>query len=212
MVTNFEELQAAWKAADRKLTAQKTLNEKLVMSIIRERSGSTLVVMSRKNLGMAALFLVYAILFIALIAGNAFDYEHPLYYIPLVIQGITCLVFALLLFKTYRNINSIKLSREDLATALRKVIRVNDQHVVLSQKIWWCYFIAGVVFPFTFLPAAASQRGMTEALGLIAIPVVIIGLLVLIAKKLYLFRDKNGDRLKKNLRELEEYLAELERA
>lgn len=210
MQTNFEELQTAWKAFDKKWAAQKTLSEKLILSIISERSGSTLTAMGRKNLIMAALFLFYAVFFAACIAGNAFDYEQPLFYLPLSVQGITCFVFAVLLWKVYRNINNIQLSRENLAAGLRKVIHVNDQHLIMSGKIWWCYFIAGITFPFTFLPRVIEHRGMAEALSLTAIPVVIIGALVLLAKKLQLFRDRKNDLLKKNLQELESYLAELE--
>lgn len=210
MQTNFEELQTAWKALDKKWAAQKTLSEKLILSMISERSGSTLTAMGRKNLIMAALFLFYAVFFAACIAGNAFDYEQPLFYIPLSVQGITCFVFAALLWKVYRNINNIQLSRENLAAGLRKVIQVNDQHLIMSGKIWWCYFIAGIAFPFTFLPRIIEHRGMAEALSLTAIPVVIIGALILLAKKLQLFRDRKNDLLKKNLQELESYLAELE--
>lgn len=210
MQTNFEELQAAWKACDQKLAVQKTLSKKLVLFMISERSGSTLSAISRKNLAMAALFLFYSVFFVACIAGNAFDYEHPLYYIPIAIQGITCFVFSVLLWNVYRNINNVQLSRENLAAGLRKVISVNDQHLVMSRKIWWCYFIAGIVFPFTFLPVSLKHRGMTEALGLIVIPVVIICLLVLLAKKLQVFKDRKNALLKKNLQELEGYLAELE--
>jgi hypothetical protein len=210
MQTNFEELQAAWKACDKKWAAQKALSEKLVLSMIGERSGSVLAAMGRKNLAMSALFLFYTVFFGACIAGNAFDYEQPVFYIPLSVQGITCLVFAVLLWKVYRNINNVHLSREDLATGLRKVIRVNDQHLVMSRKVWYCYFIAGIAFPFTFLPRVIEHRGMAEALGLTAIPVVIIGILVLLAKKLQVFKDRKNDLLKKNLQELESYLAELE--
>ncbi|WP_315816666.1 hypothetical protein [Paraflavitalea speifideaquila] len=182
MQTNFEALQAAWKACDEKLVNQKTLSEQLVLSMISDRSGSTLAAMSRKNLAMAALFLFYTLFFGACIAGNTFDYNHPLYYIPLGVMVITCLVFAVMLGQVYNKIGQVHLSRENLATALRKVISVNDRHVVVSRKIWWCYFIAGVVFPFTFLPRVIEQRGTAEALGLTAIPVVIISVLVLLAK------------------------------
>jgi hypothetical protein len=210
MQTNFEELQAAWKDLDKKWAAQKTLSERLILSMISERSGSTLTAMGRKNLAMAALFLFYAFFFAACMVGNAFDYEKPLFYIPLSVQSITCFVFAILLWKVYRNINNIQLSRENLAAGLRKVIRVNDQHLVMSRKIWWCYFIAGSTFPFTFLPRVIEHRGTAEALGLTAIPVVIIGVLVLLAKKLQVFRDKKNDLLKQHLQELEGYLTELE--
>ena len=210
MTINFDDIQAAWTAYDRKLASQKTLSEKLIVSMIRERSGSTLAVMGRKNLIMAALFLLYTVFFTACIAGNAFDYTHPLYYIPLVIQGITCFVFFMLLLNVYNNISKVQLSHEDLAGGLRKVIRVNDQHVAMGKKIWWGYFIAGILFPFTFLPRAVEHRGMAEAIGFTLIPVVIAGLLVLIAKKLHLFRDRNGELLKRNLHELESYLVELE--
>jgi len=210
MQTNFEELQTAWQALDKKWAAQKALSEKLVLSMISERSGSTLTAMGRKNLAMAALFLFYTVFFTACIVGNAFDYEQPLFYIPLFIEVITCFVFAVLLWKVYRNINNVQLSRENLAAGLRKVISVNEQHLIMSRKIWWCYFIAGIAFPFTFLPRVIEHRGMTEALGLTAIPVVIISVLVLMIKKLSLFKDRKNDLLKKNLQELEGYLAELE--
>ncbi len=49
MQTNFEELQAAWKDLDKKWAAQKTLSERLVLSMISERSGSALTAMGRKK-------------------------------------------------------------------------------------------------------------------------------------------------------------------
>lgn len=211
MTMNFEQLQTAWADCNRKITAQKALSEKLIVSMAREKSHSTLAAMRRQNLGMAALFLLYTVFFIACIAGNAFDYPHAVYYIPLVVQGATCFIFVLLLLRLCRNIGSIQLSREDLASGLRKVIRVNDRHLALSHRIWWCYFIAGAVFPLTFLPKSMSHRGMAEAIFYTAIPVVIAGLLVLLAKKWGLFKDRKNELLKNNLHELEAHLTELEK-
>lgn len=212
MSTNFETLQAAWKACDQQLASQKAMNEKLMLSMMRDRSGSTLAAMSRKNGAMAFLFSVYTVFFIACIAGNAFDYTHPLYYIPLAVQGITCGIFATWLLLVYRAISRVGLSGENLAGGLRQVIRANEQHLVVSRRIWWCYFIAGVAFPFTFLPRAIDHWGLSAALGFMAIPVVIMVALVLLAKRLHFFEDRQHELLKQNLDELEDYLAELERA
>lgn len=211
MTTNFNELQAAWIACDQQLASQKALSEKLIVSMIRDRSHSTLAAMGRKNVATAALFLLYTVFFAACITGNAFDYTHPFYYIPLVVQTIACLVSFILLLNVYNNISKVQLAREDLKAGLQKVIRVNEQHVTMSKKIWWCYFIAAVLFPFTFLQRSIEHRGLTAALGFTLIFMVIIGLLVLLAKKLHLFRDRQGESLKENLHELEGYLAELEK-
>lgn len=212
MTMNFEQLQTAWADCNRKLTMQKAISEKLIVAMAREKSRSTLASMRRHNIGMVGLFLFYTVFFVSCIAGDAFDYSHPVYYIPLVVQGVTCFIFALLLLRVYWNISSVDLSREDLASGLRKVIRVNDQHLVLSHRIWWCYFIAGSVFPLTFLPKALSHRAMAEAILYTAIPVVIAGLLVLLAKKWGFFKDRKNELLKKNLLELEAHLTELEKA
>jgi hypothetical protein len=212
MSTNLSDLQSLWTAYGKKLTVQESLTEKMMRSMIRERSRSTLAVMGRKNILLASLFLFYTLFFTACILGNAFDYTHPAYYIPLVLQGISCCVFAVLLLNTYSQIKQVDPAKENLSEALQKVIRVNDRHVLLSGRIWWGYFIAGVLFPFTFLPRMIESKGTWEAIGLLAILVVVIGGLLVAAKKLQLFRDSHGDQLKENLHELEAHLQELQRA
>lgn len=209
---NINDLQSIWTAYDQKITIQQSLTEKMILSMIRDRSRSTLAVMSRKNILLACLFLFYTLFFTACILGNAFDYTHPAYYIPLVLQGISCCIFAVLLLNTYSQIKQVNPAKENLSEALRKVIRVNDRHVLLSGRIWWGYFIAGVLFPFTFLPRMINSKGMGEAIGFMAILVVVIGGSLLAAKKLRLFRDSHGDRLKENLHELEAHLQELQKA
>lgn len=209
---NINDLQSIWTAYDQKITIQQSLTEKMILSMIRDRSRSTLAVMSRKNILLACLFLFYTLFFTACILGNAFDYSHPAYYIPLVLQGISCCIFAVLLLNTYSQIKQVNPAKENLSEALRKVIRVNDRHVLLSGRIWWGYFIAGVLFPFTFLPRMIDSKGFWEAIGLMAILVLVIGALLVAAKKLQMFRDSHGAQLKENLHELEAHLQELQKA
>lgn len=212
METAFEKLQAAWQTCDRQLKTQKRISEQLIRSMIRERSGSTLSSISRRNLVLAGLFLCYGIFFTVCITGNAFDYAAAIYFIPLVVQASACLAGSCILFHAYRTTRGVRLENESLVSGLRQMIAVNERHLKLNRQVWWFYFVPGVLFPFTFLPVMAEKKGMATALGIMAILVLIISLLVFLAKRAGFFESRQQQQLKANLQELEAHLAELESA
>jgi hypothetical protein len=207
---NFEDIKATWKAYDDKLAAHKSLSETMVRDICRERSKSILAAIKKNSLLIAGLFAIYVVFFTACIAGNAFDYRHVVYYIPLVLQLLVCSGFLLIAVNLYRNVRTVQLNNNNLQEALRQVIPVNDQFIAMRRKLGWLLLIVGGLLPCSFLPRLVQHKGLGMTLVFLVIITAIIGLLLLAARKWQWFPDSKAEALKENLAALESRLRELE--
>jgi len=201
---NIDDLKATWQQYDQKLQASQTLNQRLIESIITEKSQSRLShVQNHFTLG-SFFTLFWLTLTIAVLAGNPFDYQSIYEYAPIFILSLSFAAMLVLMGKAIIQLKKINLSQTDLANALRQIISVYSKPRRFLKYTVIIMFSASLLFPLSFLPRKLSHSSLGEALADTAAPMAISLILYFIANKLGAFEDVSGQRFKQYLHELEE--------
>lgn len=201
---NIDDLKATWQQYDQKLQASQTLNERLIQSIITEKSQSRLARVQNHFTMGSLLTLFWLTLSIAILAGNPFDYQSIYEYAPVALLTLSFVAMLLLMGKTIIQLKKINLSETDLAKALRQIISVYSKPRKFLKYTVIIMFSASLLFPLSFLPRKLSHSSLGEAIADTAAPMAISLILYFIANKLGAFEDVSGQRFKQYLRELEE--------
>jgi flagellar biosynthesis protein FliQ len=202
---NVDELKTAWQSLDRKLLATKTLNEKLITSIVTERSGNRFQTVRRNYLiGFAWLILCLGA-GLAVFFGNPFGYEYTLQYIPMIIYCVGLLIITGWMMQSYLHLGRIKLDQANIRTALKDIVAVYERPKKLMGYVLWVFlFSQTILFPLSFLPKSINRLGFWPALGERMIPISIAILMLFVAHKLGAFKERQGAKFKEDLNELEQ--------
>jgi hypothetical protein len=202
---NVDELKTVWQNLDRKLNAAKTLNEKLISSIVTERSGNRFRTVKRNYLiGFAWLTLCLSA-GLAVILGNPFDYVYTVQYIPMVIYCIGLIVITTWMINSYSKLNQIKLDQLNIRSALKGIVTIYERPKKFMRYTLWVFIISQtILFPLSFLPKSIDRLGLWPALAERLIPISIAILMLFIAHKLGAFKERHGLRFKEDLEELEQ--------
>ncbi len=205
---NLEELKSAWQVYDQKLTFSQKINEKIVFSMIRERSNSRLSKMKRENrLLMLFMFFEFFVL-LAVFIGNPFDFVYLWQYIPFLFLLIGNLMAIVMLFKVYKMIN-VDITGIDLSSFLIQLIQSYERNKKAEGWFGAIMFVSGCLTIFSFLPNKLAQKTLSLALLDTLIPLLIFILIYNIAFKLGAFKNKKSEEFKKDLQELQEFSSEL---
>ncbi len=205
---NLEELKSAWQVYDQKLTFSQKINERIVFSMIRERSNSRLSKMKRENrLLMLFMFFEFFVL-LAVFIGNPFDFVYLWQYIPFLFLLIGNLMAIVMLFKVYKMIN-VDITGIDLSSFLIQLIQSYERNKKTEGWFGAIMFVSGCLTIFSFLPNKLAQKTLSLALLDTFIPLFICILIYYIAFKLGAFKNKKSEEFKKDLQELQEFSSEL---
>lgn len=200
---NIDELKAVWQQYNQRAEQSIILNEKIIRSMIKDRSRSLLNKMKREYILTFSYLALITAFCIACIIGNAFDYVHALSYLPLTAYTLCLILFLALMIKGYR-IVTIQLTNANLKEALENVIRARKKQRELTGKVGLLIMCFGALFPFAQLPKILETKGWAEAVGLCLLPIAAIALIYFVAKKLGAFEDRHAGNLQETLDELTE--------
>ncbi len=202
---NIDELKTAWISLDKKLQATKTLNEKLINSIVTERSGKRFHVV-RRNYLIGFVWLTLCLLAgLAVILGNPFDYEYTLQYVPMIIFCIGLIIMAGWMMQSYQYLGRVKLDQANIRVALKDIIAIYERPKKLMWYVLWVFLLSqAILFPLSFLPRSIDRIGLWPALGERMIPMAIAVLMLFAAYKLGAFKERHGARFKEDLNELDQ--------
>src|SRR5690606_18189491 len=131
---NLEELKATWQDYDKKLIATRTINEKIIMSMMREKSASTLSKIRRRCIYTILLMGIIIWFSIMSIIYNAFDYEYKLQFLPLILYIIVATIFVVYLIREYVH-SKVDLYKENLKDSLIKVISFHKKFRSINLKL-----------------------------------------------------------------------------
>jgi hypothetical protein len=201
---NLDELKAVWKAYDRKLQSTQAINERIIVSMITERSGNRFSkVRKRYILGLTWMFICLMVSVLILLT-NPFDYEYTLQYIPMVIfaVGVTILITGMTI--SYLKMQGITITHQNVGEALKDIIAVYEKpKKFLYYTVIVFLFSQVFLFPLSFLPRSIENKGLWPALAERVIPISIAALMLFVAYKLGAFKERHVDKFREDLNELE---------
>jgi hypothetical protein len=201
---NIDELKTVWKDYDRKIASSKLINEKIITSMITERTSSRFSTVKR-NYTIGICWMVACLgVGLAILLGNPFDYQHTIQYVPIVIYCV-CLTIMTVGFVIFTlQLTRIPISHHNLDVALKKIIAIYERpRKFLKYTIIIFLFSQLVLFPLSFLPHNLQRLGLWPALGERLIPISISALMLYAAYKFGAFKDRYGKKFKEDHRELE---------
>ena len=201
---NLDELRTVWKEYDRKLQTSQAIQERIITSMIAERSAnrfSRVRNQYRFGLGWMAACLVFSVI---VIATNPFDYQYIIQYIPMAIFATGLSILLADMAKSYTAFQKILVTHYNVADALKRIIAIYEQPKrIIRYTVIIFVFSQIVLLPLSFLPPNVDRMGLWPALAERIIPISIGALLFLAAFKLGAFKERHVDKFKKDLSELQ---------
>ncbi|HYG38559.1 MAG TPA: hypothetical protein VD908_08075 [Cytophagales bacterium] len=201
---NLEELKVTWQEYDQKLKATKSINEKIILNMIRDRSGSILSVMRRNGLLTIVLMAVIIWFCMMSIIYNAFDFEYKLQFLPLVIYVVVAVIFIIYLIKAYIN-SQVDLYKDNLKESLIKVIATHEKFMSVNLKLGMMFLFAAFLYLLSASFKTFQNEGILKGLIFFAGGIIVNVTLLYVAKLMGAFKDHYGNKLKSQLKELEDF-------
>lgn len=205
---NLEELKSAWQVYDQKLQSSKVINEKIIFSMIRERSNSRISKIKRENTLLLLLMFLEFFFLIAVFAGNPFDFDYLWQYVPYLFLLVGNLMAIMVLFKVYRMIK-IEITDANLSFFLQNLIDGYEKNKKAEGWFGAIMFVSGCLTIFSFLPHKLANKTLSMAILDTLIPLFICIVIYFIAFKLGAFKNRKSEAFKKDLKELEELSLDL---
>lgn len=205
---NLEELKSAWQVYDQKLQSSKVINEKIIFSMIRERSNSRISKIKRENTLLLLLMFLEFFFLIAVFAGNPFDFDYLWQYVPYLFLLVGNLMAIMVLFKVYRMIK-IEITDANLSFFLQNLIDGYEKNKKAEGWFRTIMFVSGCLTIFSFLPHKLANKTLSMAILDTLIPLFICIVIYFIAFKLGAFKNRKSEAFKKDLKELEELSLDL---
>jgi len=204
---NIDELKIAWKEYDTKLQATQMLNERMITSMIGERSRSRISRAQRSYI--AALVYMFAVLSfcIAVFFGNPFDFTYGYQYAIIGFFIVCILIFIISLITIILELRRIDIAQQNLDVSLKKIIWIYERPRKLVNRTGLVVLITTILFPLSFLPHSIQSHGVLMGIVLQVVPISLSILLIYGASKLGAFKDRFGEKFKEDLRELNELKA-----
>lgn len=202
---NLTELKAVWGEYDDKLKAVNTISDKIILSMIRERSSSRLSRIENIYRFTFVSNTIWILLIIAAVLSNPFDFTHPAQYIPMVVVGLCLVIFLGISIRSYRKMKNVDIHHSSLAESLEKIIVIFEKPWKHIKQNIILMMVAATLFPFSFLPRAIEAAGLWPALVYELTPIVVVAVVIyFISLKTGLFKERYAGSFKNDLQELQE--------
>jgi purine-cytosine permease-like protein len=202
---NLEELKSSWKLLDQKLATTQQLTEQMALSMMKDRSRSTVSKISNKLKILAFYFAGLFGLFIAILMGNPFDYNTWYQYVPAATYALLVTAGFEIIIREIIAINNIGLSKNNLRENLQKIIQLQEKYESVMLTVWKISMAIGYLFGISLLVRNFGTYGWLKSIWITAAYTIFAVLTYLIVRRFYKkIPDKNLEDLKINLSELEE--------
>lgn len=205
---NLEELKSAWQVYDQKLQSSKAINEKIIFSMIRERSNSRIAKIKRENTVLILLMFLELFFLVAIFAGNPFDFNYMWQYVPFLFILVGNIMAIVVLFKVYRMIKK-EITDANLSYFLQNMIDGFEKNKKAEGWFGAIMFVSGCLTIFSFLPHKLANKTLPMAVLDTIIPLCICIAIYFIAFKLGAFKNHKSEAFKKDLKELQQLSLDL---
>ncbi|WP_435356262.1 hypothetical protein [Emticicia sp. SJ17W-69] len=205
---NLEELKSAWQVYDQKLQSSQAIDEKIIISMIKERSKSRVARLRRENALLSAILFVELLLLGAIFMGNPFDFKYKVQFVPFIFLVIGIIMALAVLLKNYKMLDT-DISNTNLNAFLKKIIGEYEKSKQAEKWFGIIILSSGCLTVLSFLPNKLDKKGVWPAMIDTAIPMMICLAIYFLAFKVGAFKNRKADGFKDDLRELEELSLEL---
>jgi hypothetical protein len=204
---NIDELKTAWQTYDTKLQLTHKLSDKLIISMINEKSKSRLSKV-RSHYLIGLIYMIGLLGFgVAALVGNPFDYNYTLEYLPIALYTLCLAILTVAMFNTNQKLQQIEINQSNLDTSLKQIASIFEKYQKPGRLLGATLKLilsTTILFPLSFLPRKIERVGLWEGIIDTLIPVLIAAAMVFIAFKLGAFKERNGKRFEEYTKELEE--------
>lgn len=200
---NLDELKKEWLVFDKKIKASHSINEKLIESIVKEKSMSRVSKIKRQYNTFFLLFFAELILMFAILIGNPFDFKYQLQFVPYSLLIIIILVALFNLAHLYRNLN-YQPANTSISSFLNSIVNVYEKNRAFEKWLKVLFLLIGFVIPLSFLPQKIQRHDLTTAFIQTGLMLAGTLLLYLFAFRLGIFKNKHVEKFTSYLHELNE--------
>lgn len=203
---NLEELKAEWQQYNQKLVFSQRLNERLILSMLKERSRSRVSRIRRENWIYMGWMTGTLVFLGGIFAGNPFDFIYTWQYIPygMLIVGVILAIISLI--NSLRNF-TVNINKANLDTFLKRTIEEYEKNKKIQAAFGIIMLLAGLSSVFSFLPKKLAHKELWPALGETALMIGITLLIYFIAFKSGAFKNRKKEGFENDLKELNELKA-----
>jgi MFS family permease len=198
---NVEQIKMEWNRYNEKLSLSQQLSEKLIISMLKERSRSRISAIRRSNFLYLLLMCMVFTFLIAIFAGNPFDFNYGWQFIPYGVLLIGVLITIITLVQSLQSLPA-DLNKLDLSSFLKQTVLAYDRKRKVESWFGIIMFTGGVLTVFSFLPGKLKNNSVTEALLETGLLVVITIIIYFIAFKAGAFKNRNKAAFENDLKEL----------
>jgi hypothetical protein len=197
---DLELLKSSWENIEKRMHHTQAFNEHIIESVIASRVSTTT---DRIKASYRSFYFVLGVEIFALtavLAGNPFDFIYNYQFIPFALLLCGVVVALVNLVGLHKSINSLSPDMR-IDNYLKGILSVYEKNKKFEKWFAIILLSIGLMVPFSFLPGKLEKMSPTNALLDTAIPVAISAILFIVAMKAGLFRNRNKERLEKELNE-----------
>ncbi|MCP9762518.1 hypothetical protein [Lacihabitans soyangensis] len=199
----LEELKTTWGMYDKKILSTQNITQKLIESMIRERSISRVERLKKQYFSFFALLIVEAGFMLAILFGNPFDFKYQIQFLPFLLLLMGIIVAFINLTRYYEKISK-PLIDKNIGTFLNDILDFYEKNQKYEKWFGLILFSIGFLVPLSFLPPKIEKYGILKGLLDTAIPMAISLILYFLAFKMGAFRKRHKENFKSDLEEYNE--------
>ncbi|HEY0054981.1 MAG TPA: hypothetical protein VGB63_06460 [Pedobacter sp.] len=205
---NFENLKIVWQEFDIKLQSTQALSDRLIISMIKERSASRLSKVKRRFNFLSLYLAGWTFVGLCILIGNPFDYTQTIEFIPIWIYSLCMLLLSIAMINLSLNLHKTEINQNSLHCSINKVIGIISEYEKPAHLLRWALrlliFSGTFLFPLSFLPRKIERLGIWGGIGDMLISILISAVLIFVAHKLGAFKHHQAEKFQEDLRELDE--------
>ncbi len=199
----LEELKNAWGLYDKKIMSTQTITQKLIESMIKERSVSRVERLKKQYFGFFILLIIEAGFMLAILFGNPFDFKYQIQFLPFLLLLMGIIVAFINITQYYEKINT-PLVDKNIGAFLKGILDFYEKNKIYEKWFGIILFSIGFLVPLSFLPPKLEKYGIQKGLLDTAIPMIISLVLYFLAFKMGAFKKRHKENFKSDLEEYNE--------
>jgi hypothetical protein len=199
----LEGLKTTWGMYDKKILSTQNITQKLIESMIKERSVSRVERLKKQYFSFFALLIVEAGFMLAILFGNPFDFKYQIQFLPFLLLLMGIIVAFINLTRYYEKISK-SLIDKNIETFLNDILDFYEKNQKYEKWFGLILFSIGFLVPLSFLPPKIEKYGVLKGLLDTAIPMAISLVLYFLAFKMGAFKKRHKENFKSDLEEYNE--------